>query len=64
MLQTRQFDFEDKELLWQSLSNYRKSHGNFADYVIGRTGEKAGCDQTISLDKALAGDPRFEVLYL
>ena len=40
----------------------RKSHGDFADYVIGRTGEKAGCDQTISFDKALKGDSRFEVL--
>jgi len=62
ILQTRQFHFEDKDLLWQATSDYKKGKGDFADYVIGRTGEKLGCERTLSFDRALKNDPRFEVL--
>lgn len=62
VLQTRSFFFEDKDILWQTLSDYRKGKGGFADYLIGRLGERAGCEQTLSFDRALRENPRFEVL--
>lgn len=62
LLQTRSFRFADKDLLWQTLGNYRAGKGGFADYLIGRLGERAGCAQTLSFDKALAASQRFEVL--
>ena len=62
ILQTRQFTFEDKALLTKCLHDYQHKKGDFADYAIGRTGEKAGCNQTLSFDKALKDDPRFHIL--
>ncbi len=62
VLQTRSFSFADKDLLWQGLGDYKKGRGDFADYVIGRLGEKSGCDKTVSFDRALKGEARFEVL--
>ena len=41
ILQTRSFHFVDKDLLWQGLGDYKKGRGDFADYVIGRVGEKS-----------------------
>jgi predicted nucleic-acid-binding protein len=62
VLQTRSFFFADKDILWQSLADYRKGKGGFADYLIGRLGERAGCERTLSFDRALRENPRFEVL--
>lgn len=62
ILQTRSFHFVDKDLLWQGLGDYKKGRGDFVDYVIGRVGEKSGCEKTLSFDRALKGDVRFEVL--
>ena len=62
LLRTRQFRFEDKDLLWQSLADYRMGKADFADYLIGRTGARAGCDRTFTFDRGLRDTPRFEVL--
>ena len=62
ILRTDQFRFEDKDLLWQSLADYRRQRGDFSDYLIGRTGEKAGCEQTLTFDRGLQGSPRFRVV--
>ena len=62
ILRTRQFRFEDKDLLWQSLSEYRTGKGGFADYLIGRIGARAGCARTLTFDRSLQDAPHFEVL--
>ena len=62
ILRTRQFRFEDKDLLWQSLADYRTGKADFADYLIGRTGTRAGCTRTLTFDRSLQGAPHFEVL--
>ncbi len=59
VLQTRQFRFIDKELLWLSLTDYRQYKGDFADYLIGRIGLKAGASQTLTFDKILQSTPHF-----
>ena len=62
VLRTRQFVFEDKDLLWQALSDYREQRGDFSDYLIGRRGREAGCDRTLTFDRKLRGSPHFSVL--
>jgi len=42
----------------------QKGQGGFADYVGGRTSEKAGCERTFGFDKALKDEPRFAVLQI
>ena len=43
ILRTRQFTFQDKDLLWQALADYRDGKGDFADYLIGHISRAAGC---------------------
>jgi predicted nucleic-acid-binding protein len=61
ILRTRQFVFEAKDLLWQSLADYRHGKGDFSDYLIGHTCLSAGCDQVLSFDRTLAGTNPFEL---
>ena len=62
ILRTKQFRFEDKDLLDQSLADYRNIRGDFADHLIGRTGHKAGCGETLTFDGGLKKNPLFRVL--
>lgn len=62
ILRTKQFHFENKDLLWNSLADYRNKKGDFADHLIGRAGHKAGCCETITFDTGLKNNPVFRVL--
>ncbi len=62
ILRTKQFQFENKDLLWKSLADYRNKKGDFADHLIGRAGHKAGCSETLTFDSGLKNSPIFRVL--
>ena len=62
ILRTRQFCFEEKDLLWQAGADYRSGKGDLSDHLIGRTGKKVGCGSTLTFDGALKADPLFELL--
>lgn len=62
ILRTKQFRFENKDLLWQSLGDYRGKKGDFADHLIGQAGHKAGCSETLTFDSGLKNNPLFRVL--
>ena len=62
ILRTRQFAFEDRDVLQRALDDYRTGKGGMADYLIGRTGESVGCGKTLTFDRALKQDPLFELL--
>lgn len=62
ILRTKQFQFENKDLLWQSLADYQKKKGDFADHLIGRASHKAGCFETLTFDAGLKNNPIFRVL--
>ncbi len=62
ILRTKQFQFENKDLLWKSLADYRNKKGDFADHLIGQAGHKAGCCETITFDAGLKNNPLFRVL--
>jgi predicted nucleic-acid-binding protein len=62
ILRTRQFQFENKDLLWKSLADYRTNKGDFADHLIGQAGQKAGCRETLTFDTGLKNNPLFRVL--
>ena len=62
ILRTRQFQFENKDLLWKSLADYRTKKGDFADHLIGQAGHKAGCRETLTFDAELKANPLFRVL--
>lgn len=62
ILRTKQFRFENKDLLWQSLADYQNKKGDFADNLIGRAGHKAGCREILTFDAGLKNNPIFRVL--
>lgn len=62
ILRTSQFEFDHKDQLWQAWKDYRGGKGDFADYLIGRLGQSAGCEATLTFDLALDGGPLFRVL--
>ena len=62
ILRTKQFQFENKDLLWKSLTDYRNKKGDFADHLIGHVGYKSGCQDTITFDSELKNNPIFRVV--
>ena len=62
ILRTKQFQFENKDLLWKSLTDYRNKKGDFADHLIGHVGYKSGCQDTITFDAELKNNPIFRVV--
>jgi predicted nucleic-acid-binding protein len=62
LLNTALFDFEDRDLLSRALDAYCDGAGDFADYVIGLRNARAGCERTVTFDRALRGQALFRLL--
>lgn len=56
------FEFEDRSLLRGALDAYRNGSADFSDYVIGLRNARAGCDHTVTFDRALKAHPSFTLL--
>ena len=61
ILSAAQFEFEDKNSLWQALAGFRQSGADFADCLIGAKNLAAGCDATLTFDKRAGGLPQFSL---
>ena len=61
MLSAAQFEFEDKNSLWQALAGFRQSGADFADCLIGVKNTGAGCTSTLTFDKRAGGLPQFSL---
>jgi len=62
ILATAQLEIDQKDLVRGALEDYRIGSGDFADYVIGRRGQEAGCEQTATFDRRLKTNALFRVL--
>jgi predicted nucleic-acid-binding protein len=62
ILATVQFEIERKDVMYDALADYRSGGGDFADYVIGRTGREAGCEHTATFDRRLKPSALFRTL--
>jgi len=51
ILLARQFEIEDKNTVRQALNDFKKSHADFADCLIGLKNSEFGCKTTLSFDK-------------
>ncbi len=56
------FEFEDKNIAWAALNDYRVRNTDFADCLIGRLNRTLGCDETVTFDKALKQLDGFKLL--
>jgi len=52
ILSTKEFNFENQELLWLSLNQYSQKKLDFSDALIGEINKSFGCTNTFTFDKA------------
>ena len=62
ILSTEQLEVGDPESVWLALEDFRASKADFADCLIGRRAERAGCSATVTFDGRLKSLPTFEIL--
>ena len=62
LLKTAVFEIQDRTLVRRALADYRTGEGDFADYLLVRTAQDAGCTETMTFDRALAGTPGVALL--
>jgi predicted nucleic-acid-binding protein len=60
LLQSRQLEFQDADLLSRALTAYRRGRGDFADYVIRERARAAGCSAVATFDRALLRESGFQ----
>lgn len=59
---TKQFSFQEKEILWKALDEYTNHAVDFADSVIGFVNIKNDCSTTHTFDRSLRKLKSFSVL--
>ena len=62
ILRTAQCQIPDKDIVWQAFADFRAGTGDFSDYYIGRANARDGAESTLTFDKSLRTDRRFEML--
>lgn len=51
VLAATEFEIQDKQRVWESLAEFRRSGANFADCLIGSSNHAAGCSTTATFDR-------------
>lgn len=52
ILETRQLIVQESETVWQALRLFELGKADFADCLVERTSAAAGCQRTLTFDKA------------
>jgi predicted nucleic-acid-binding protein len=61
LLASKQILVEDAELVWKALRSRKKSTADFSDALMGEVASAGGCEKIVTLDRAAARLPRFEL---
>jgi predicted nucleic-acid-binding protein len=59
---TAQFVVDAKDVVRRAIEDYRGGNGDFADYLLGRWNQDAGCETTATFDRRLEGREAFRLL--
>jgi len=62
LIDVAQLSLDDRDLLRQAAQRYRVGPGDFADYAIGLRNHAAGCETTLTFDRAHKRDELFSLL--
>lgn len=54
LLGTRQLLVQEAEIVWKALRNFEATKADFADCLVERLANAAGCAETVTFDKAAA----------
>jgi len=62
LLRSKELIVERAEIVGQALGNFKSSRSDFADCLIERTGNAAGCRHTVTFDRRAARLPGMKLL--
>jgi predicted nucleic-acid-binding protein len=62
MLDADGFDIAERDSVRSAIEDYRSSKADFADALIGRLNQRAGCRDTLTFDRRLKPLATFRVL--
>jgi predicted nucleic-acid-binding protein len=62
MARTRDFTIEHADHVRAAVAAYKTTSADFADALVGRINEAAGCEHTVTFDRGLKRVPQFRVL--
>ena len=62
LLQIKQLEMIDSDVVWKALADYRASNADFPDHLMARVNEYHGCDHTVTFDRKAGKQPAFKVL--
>lgn len=62
LLTTPAIEIQDRDAVQRALRDFAAGPGDFADYLIGHLAREAGCTDTATFDRELAGSPLFAVI--
>ncbi|MHC8293018.1 MULTISPECIES: PIN domain-containing protein [unclassified Pseudomonas] len=54
LLRTRELTVENSEIVWQALRRYSQANADFADCLIERSANAAGCEYIVTFDSKAA----------
>ena len=62
LIEAGQVSVDDRDLLREATRRYLEGAGDFADYVLGLRNRSAGCDTTLTFDRAHRKSDLFALL--
>jgi predicted nucleic-acid-binding protein len=62
LIDTAQLSLDDRDLVREAARRYRAGPGDFADYAIGLRDRAAGCETTLTFDRAHKRTELFSLL--
>ena len=62
VLRTKELVVEQAGIVWKALRAYRSSKADFADCLIARGAEAAGCERTVTFDRGASKHAGMELL--
>ena len=62
MIDAAQLSLDDRDLVREAAHRYRNGPGDFADYAIALSNLAAGCETTLTFDRAHKRDELFSLL--
>lgn len=62
LLNASQIEVDRRDVVQAAAAQYRRGPGDFADYVIGESHRRSGCETTVTFDRRLAKASGFRLL--
>jgi predicted nucleic-acid-binding protein len=62
LVRTKDFTIEHADHVRGAVADYRTISADFADALVGRINDAAGCEHTVTFDRGLKRLPQFRVL--